>query len=92
MAEVGGKIVYMDPRLDEGALMTKGTEILRIDPTEYELIKKKALSAIRNFNARLDELRRRESNLAKTLEVEQKSLDLSQRSFPGARGFWKKAI
>ncbi len=36
-AEVSGRIIYMNPALRAGAFLSKGTEVLRIDPTDYEL-------------------------------------------------------
>jgi len=36
-AEVSGRITYMNPELKAGAFLTIGTELLRIDPTDYKL-------------------------------------------------------
>jgi len=36
-AEVSGRITFMNPKVKAGALLQAGTELLRIDPTDYEL-------------------------------------------------------
>ena len=37
IAEVSGKVVYRHPELNKGNVLLAGTEVLRIDPLDYEL-------------------------------------------------------
>ncbi|MGF1804820.1 HlyD family secretion protein, partial [Aliivibrio sifiae] len=37
IAEVSGKVVYRHPDLNKGNILLAGTEVLRIDPLDYEL-------------------------------------------------------
>lgn len=37
IAEVSGKVVYRHPELNKGNILLAGTEVLRIDPLDYEL-------------------------------------------------------
>ncbi len=37
IAEVSGKVVYRHPELHKGNILLAGTEVLRIDPLDYEL-------------------------------------------------------
>jgi multidrug resistance efflux pump len=36
-SRVSGEIVYIHPELIDGGIISKGTEIIRIDPDDYEL-------------------------------------------------------
>jgi HlyD family secretion protein len=36
-AEVSGRITFIHPALKAGSFLTKGTEVLRVDPTDYQL-------------------------------------------------------
>lgn len=85
VAQVGGKIVEIHPDLKNGALFAKGTVLLRIDPEEYGLARNRGAADVRNIQAQLDELARREQNLRRSLEVETKSLGLSRKELERRR-------
>lgn len=77
LAEVSGTIVYRHPELESGRVMPAGSELLRIDPTDYEL----ALSRIRadrqSVEAELSELEVRRANTEGSLTIERRSLALA---------------
>ena len=75
IAEVTGKIVYRHPKLEKGQVLQAGTEILRIDPLDYELNRKHRLTS-NCPNQRCSE----EDNLKQTLKIEQPFRDCQQRA------------
>ena len=78
VAQVSGKITYVHPAFRKGAVLPKGTEIIRIDATDYELAVAQAEADIRSAKAKLAELKVTETNLRATLKVENASLKLKQ--------------
>lgn len=78
VAQVSGQIVYMHSNFRRGAVLDEGTEILRIDPTDYELAIAEAEANIRSAEAKLAELRVSEQNSRELLDLERRSLDLKE--------------
>lgn len=81
VVEVNGKLIYRHPQLNKGALLTAGTEILRIDPTDYELAVQRARTDLVSTRAQLDENTQRESNTRASLKIEQEALAVSEKEF-----------
>lgn len=79
VAQVSGRIDFIHPNLRRGSLLKAGTEILRINPKDYELSVRQAEANLESSKARLAELEIQSKNTAKSLEIEQKSLQLSQK-------------
>lgn len=72
VAEVAGRVVEIHPQLRNGSILPAGTELLRIDPVDYEL-------AIAQARAKLAELDVQEKNARASLKIEQRSLELIER-------------
>ncbi len=79
VAEVSGRVVYRHPNLRPGSLLEKGTQIIRLDPTDYDLAVKRLEANIRASEAALAQLAQEEKNTAQSLEIEERALTLSQR-------------
>ena len=79
VAEVGGKIVEMNPLLRKGAFIKKDTVLLQIDPTEYNLEIARLEASIQSTQAELEELDLKEKNERAALEIEKRALDLKMR-------------
>ncbi|MEE8535520.1 MAG: hypothetical protein V3S45_05695 [Kiloniellales bacterium] len=77
VAEVAGKIVFRHPDLERGRLMPAGTEILRIDPADYELAVQRLEAGRQSVEAQLAELAVRKSNAGQILEIERRGLNLA---------------
>ena len=56
VAEVGGKIVEIHPRLKSGEILPKGTVLLRIDPADYRLAVAQIEADVRGAVAAIEEL------------------------------------
>lgn len=79
VAEVSGKIISINPRLEKGALLPAGTELLRIDPTDYELAIAQAEAEIQRIDAQFAESEVREANTQAALKIDQEALRVAER-------------
>jgi len=78
VARVKGAVTYVDENFKKGAILLKGTEIIRIDPTDYELAVAQAAANIRSARAQLEELSVTEANTETSLEIEKRVLKLRE--------------
>ncbi|NQU58602.1 MAG: efflux RND transporter periplasmic adaptor subunit [Rhodospirillales bacterium] len=85
VAEVAGKVVETHPDLKKGAIIAKGTVLLKIDPTDYRLGILQAEADIRAINAQMEELNGSEKNTKASLEIEDRSLILTKGDFERKR-------
>jgi len=85
VAEVGGQVLEVHPQLKKGAIVAKGEILLRIDPTDYRLAVAQTEADIMAVKARLKELDAKEKNARQSLDIEQRSLDLSNRDLERKR-------
>ncbi len=72
VAQVSGRVVEIHPKLRDGEILTEGTLLLRIDPTDYEL-------ALEQARAKLAELELQESNARASLVIEERNVALAQQ-------------
>lgn len=79
MVQVAGEITYLHPDLKRGRILNKGTEIIRISPSDYEIAAARAKANISLVEAQLAELDVNESNIGETLKIEQEALKIRQR-------------
>ena len=79
--QVSGHIVYVHPDFKEGAILEKGTELVRIAPDDYQLAIRQAEANIRAAKARLEELKVSASNTTELLKLEEESLQLKETDF-----------
>ena len=78
VAQVGGKVASLHPRLRKGEILPAGTTLLQIDPTDYALAVTRIEAERRATEARLAELDARVENLRRSRDIEARSLDLSR--------------
>ena len=78
VAQVGGQVNYVHPDFRRGAILDAGTEIIRIDPADYELAIAEAQANIRAAEANLSELKVTKENSRELLELEKRSLELKE--------------
>jgi len=90
VAEVAGKVVEIHPQLKKGAIVGKGTVLLKIDPTDYRLGILQAEADIRAINAQIEELNGSEKNTRASLEIEDRSLALTKGDFERKRKLFKQ--
>ena len=79
VGEVSGTVVYRHPELEKGAILAAGTELLRIDPTDYRLAVAQIEANIRSTEAQLAVLDVRAANTRRSLAIEERSIDLARK-------------
>lgn len=85
VAQVEGRIAARHPDLDRGQILEAGTELLRIDPTDYELAVARAEASLARIRAQLAELDAEQKNLEASLEIESRGLALEERELERQR-------
>ena len=78
VAEVTGRVTAMHENLDEGALLPAGTELLRIDDTDYRLEIARVEADVRSSEAQQKKLDAGEANYRDSLEIERRSMTLAE--------------
>lgn len=81
IAEVTGAVIYKHPNLEKGTVIAAGTEILRIDPLDYELKLSQAIADLKSSQTQLARLDQEETNLKQTLSIEMNRLKLAENEY-----------
>ncbi len=92
IAEVSGKVVYRNPKLEKGQILPAGTELLKIDPLDYELKLAQAEAELSSVNTQLAKLNQEEKNLKSTLSIEKNRLSLSKKELDRKLNLKKKGL
>lgn len=92
IAEVTGKIVYRNPDLEKGQVLRAGTEILRIDPLDYELKLVQAQADLNSAHTSLAKLNQEEANLKQTLVIESNRLDIANKELARQQNLRQKGL
>ncbi|WP_158162222.1 efflux RND transporter periplasmic adaptor subunit [Grimontia hollisae] len=92
IAEVNGKVIYRNPALEKGSVLPAGTELLRIDPTDYQLAVAQAQAEVSVREARLAKLVLDETSLNTTLRIEKRRLSLSQDELARKKNLRQKGL
>lgn len=80
VAEVKGTVASIHPRLKSGELIEAKSVLIQIDSTEYELAVARLEASVEETQANLKELAEDEENTKRLIAVEQRSLELAQKS------------
>ena len=78
VSEVQGEVIWRHPDLEPGRLVPAGTEVLRIDPADYELALAQARADLAAFNAESAQLATEAANTTRILELERERLALAE--------------
>ena len=85
VGEVSGTVIYRHPELEKGAILQAGTELLRIDSTDYRLAVAQIEANIRHTEAQLAVLDVRARNTGRSLAIEERSIDLGRKELERKR-------
>ncbi|OZT84429.1 HlyD family secretion protein [Vibrio sp. 03_296] len=92
IAEVSGKVIYRHPRLEKGQLLKAGTEILRIDPLDYQLKLVQAQADLKSSQTSLAKLNQEEQNLKSSLKIESNRLAIANKELERKQNLRKKGL
>ena len=79
VAEVSGRVIYRHPELEKGKALRAGTELLRIDPLDYQLKLAQTKSDLTSAKAELDKLELEQTRLNNALSIERRRLDILRK-------------
>ncbi|WP_063652647.1 efflux RND transporter periplasmic adaptor subunit [Aliivibrio fischeri] len=92
IAEVSGKVVYRHPELHKGNILLAGTEVLRIDPLDYELKLAQAEADLGSSQTQLAKVDLEEKNIRNTLKIEKNRLSISKKELSRKINLQKKGL
>jgi RND family efflux transporter MFP subunit len=72
VSQVAGRVTYIHSRLRDGEILPEGTELVHIDPKDYEL-------ALAQAQAELAELNAQEKNARASLNIEKRNQQLAKK-------------
>jgi len=85
VAEVGGTVVRVNPKVKSGAFLKAGSVLLGVDPTDYELAIAQRRADIAGTKAQLLDNEVREANSRRSLAIEKQALILSDKELERRR-------
>jgi RND family efflux transporter MFP subunit len=86
IAQISGQVATVNSSLNPGELLPKGTVLLTIDRTDYELAVVQATASLRQVEAELSKLAVSKRNDAALLEIERRSLKLARAELRRTQG------
>jgi len=92
VAEVRGQIVEEHPGFQEGGFIAKGTDLIAIDPRDYQLDVESRKTQIRQTNAELDRLAQEERNLEATLRIARNDVTLAESEMERLRNLADRKV
>lgn len=85
VAEVQGEVIWRHPDLEPGRLIPEGTEVLRIDPADYELALSQSQADLAALEAERALLAAEADNTRRILELERVRLALAEAELTRTR-------
>jgi RND family efflux transporter MFP subunit len=81
VAEVRGQIVDIDPSLEEGSYIQRGTTLIRIDPRTYQLAVSRRKVQIKQADAEIKRLQQEVQNLEARIKIAKSDVTLAQNEY-----------
>ena len=91
-AEVSGKISYIHPDLKQGASITKGTVVLRIEPTTFEISLNQSKAGLAGSRSSLAQLDVEQVSTQKALVIAQQKLDVELNELKRIQSLWDQRL
>ncbi|MEE9303129.1 MAG: hypothetical protein V3U84_05010 [Thiotrichaceae bacterium] len=91
-AEVSGKISYIHPDLKKGASLAKGTVVLRIEPTTFEISLNQSKAGLAGSQSSLKQLETEEKSTKLSLNIAQKNLNVGLKELKRVQSLWDKRL
>jgi len=91
-SEVSGKISYIHPDLKKGASLKKGTVVLRIEPTTFEISLNQSKAGLAGSQSSLAQLETEERSTKRALSISQKNLNVGLKELNRIKSLWNKRL
>jgi len=91
-AEVSGKIVYIHPELKKGASLKKGTVVLRVEPTAYEISLNQSKAGLAGSQSSLSQLVVEEKSAKGALKIAKEKLLFERNELARLQSMWDKKL
>ncbi len=91
-AEVSGKIVYIHPDLKQGASLKKGTVVLRVEPTTYEISLNQSKAGLAGSKSSLAQLVAEENSAKGALKIANEKLEFERQELARMQSMWDKKL
>lgn len=79
VAEVSGRVVELNDKLEDGRIIREGELLIKIDPAGFELSASQQKASVSNVKAQLSELTVKEKNTKASLAIAKRSLELAEK-------------
>ncbi len=89
VAEVSGRVVEMNEKLETGRILRKDEPLLKIDPQAYRITASQQKATVANAKAQLSELSAKERNTKASLKIATRSLELAQKDYERAKALYR---
>jgi len=92
ISEVSGRVVYQHPGLKNGAFITEGTLVLKIDPVDYELDLAQSQADLQTKKIEIKRVNLNEQQYLRSLEIETSRLALTKKELTRIETLQKKGV
>jgi len=91
-SEVGGKIVYVHPDLEQGGSIAQGEVVLRIEPTTFQISLDQSQAGLLGSQSALAQLEAEEASTRLALKIAQDNLEVGQKELERNRALQEKKL
>lgn len=92
ISEVSGRVVYQHPGLKNGAFISEGTLVLKIDPVDYELDLAQSQADLQTKKIEVKRVNLNEQQYLRSLEIETSRLALTKKELTRIETLQKKGV
>jgi len=91
-SEVSGKISYIHPDLKQGASIKKGTVVLRIEPTTFEISLNQSKAGLAGSQSSLTQLNVEQASTIDALVIAERKLAVELKELARLQALWDKRL
>ncbi|MEE9334433.1 MAG: hypothetical protein V3U65_10115 [Granulosicoccaceae bacterium] len=91
-SEVAGKLSYIHPKLKRGASLKKGTIVLRVEPTSFELSLNQSKAGLAGSQSSLAQLQTEEKSTNRALSISRKNLNVGLKELERIKTLWDTRV
>ncbi|MBN4049827.1 hypothetical protein JYT84_00205 [bacterium AH-315-M10] len=92
IAEVGGRAMRIDPAFEPGEFVKQGTELVLIDPTDYQLAVQRFKAEMTDKQARLKEIGQQQKNFAQLKQLRSQQVHLAKQELDRRKKLLTSAV